>query len=66
MNQTRQTNASHTFLAAHAIKRPREERGLTQRAWRKLGVTDKAVSKWESGRGFLTFPSLSLWPRDSA
>ena len=50
MNQTRQTNASHTFLAAHAIKRLREERGLTQRALAEsLGVTDKAVSKWESG-----------------
>lgn len=68
MNQTRQTNASHTFLAAHAIKQLREERGLTQRALAEsLGVTDKAVSKWESGRGLLpTFPSLSLWPRDSA
>ena len=52
MNQTRQTNASHTFLAAHAIKQLREERGLTQRALAEsLGVT---------------FPSLSLWPRDSA
>ena len=50
MNQTRQTNASHTFLAAHAIKQLREERGLTQRALAEsLGVTDKAVSKWESG-----------------
>ena len=44
-------------MAAHAIKRLREERGLTQRAWRKLGVTDKAVSKWESGRGL---PDISL------
>lgn len=58
MNQTRQTNASHTFLAAHAIKRLREERGLTQRALAEsLGVTDKAVSKWESGRGL---PDISL------
>ena len=58
MNQTRQTNASHTFLAAHAIKRLREERGLTQRVLAEsLGVTDKAVSKWESGRGL---PDISL------
>lgn len=58
MNQTRQTNASHTFLAAHAIKRLRAERGLTQRALAEsLGVTDKAVSKWESGRGL---PDISL------
>ena len=58
MNQTRQTNASHTFLAAHAIKQLREERGLTQRALAEsLGVTDKAVSKWESGRGL---PDISL------
>lgn len=58
MNQTRQTNASHTFLAAHAIKQLREERGLTQRALAEsLGVTDKAVIKWESGRGL---PDISL------
>ena len=58
MNQTRQTNASHTFLAAHAIKQLREERGLTQRTLAEsLGVTDKAVSKWESGRGL---PDISL------
>lgn len=67
MDQTRQTNASHTFLAAHVIKRLREERGLTQRALAEsLGVTDKAVSKWESAAAFPTFPSLGLWPRDSA
>ena len=50
MNQTPQSNVPHTFLAAHAIKRLREDRGLTQRALAEsLGVTDKAVSKWESG-----------------
>lgn len=67
MNQTRQTNASHTFLAAHAIKRLREERGLTQRALAEsLGVTDKAVSKWESGRGLPDISLVEPWPRDSA
>ena len=45
-------------MAAHVIKRLREERGLTQRALAEsLGVTDKAVSKWESGRGL---PDISL------
>ena len=44
--------APKTFLAPSAIKRLREERRLTQRQLaRALGVTDKAVSKWESGRG---------------
>lgn len=67
MNQTPQSNVPHTFLAAHAIKRLREDRGLTQRALAEsLGVTDKAVSKWESGRGLPDISSLSLWPRDSA
>lgn len=58
MNQTPQSNVPHTFLAASSIKRLREERGLTQRALAEsLGVTDKAVSKWESGRGL---PDISL------
>lgn len=58
MNQTPQSNVLQTFLAASAIKRLREERGLTQRALAEsLGVTDKAVSKWESGRGL---PDISL------
>ena len=58
MNQTPQSNVPHTFLAASSIKRLREDRGLTQRALAEsLGVTDKAVSKWESGRGL---PDISL------
>ena len=41
----------------------RKERGLTQKELaQRLHVTDKAVSKWETGRGF---PDLKLldWPR---
>lgn len=47
-----------TYLTADTIKALREQRGLTQRALAEaVGVTDKAVSKWESGRGL---PDISL------
>ena len=46
------------YLTAETIKSLRERRGLTQRALADaVGVTDKAVSKWESGRGL---PDISL------
>lgn len=46
------------YLTAETIKTLREVRGLTQRALADaVGVTDKAVSKWESGRGL---PDISL------
>ena len=46
------------YLTAETIKSLRERRGLTQRALADaVGVTDKAVSKWESGRGL---PDVSL------
>lgn len=48
----------NTYLAAETIRTLRETRGLTQRALADaVGVTDKAVSKWESGRGL---PDISL------
>lgn len=47
-----------TYLSPDTIRSLREERRLTQRALADaLGVTDKAVSKWESGRGL---PDISL------
>ena len=47
-----------SYLTAEAIKTLRERRGFTQRELAEvLGVTDKAVSKWESGRGL---PDISL------
>ena len=47
-----------TYLSCDTIRRLREARGLTQRALAEaIGVTDKAVSKWETGRGL---PDLSL------
>ena len=47
-----------TYLTADTVKTLREQRGLTQRALAEaVGVTDKAVSKWESGRGL---PDVSL------
>ncbi len=55
---TSATLAAKTFLAPAAIKQLREERHLTQRQLAgALGVTDKAVSKWESGRGL---PDITL------
>ena len=47
-----------TYLTADTIRTLREERGLTQRALAEaLGVTDKAVSKWETARGL---PDITL------
>ncbi|MBM6867985.1 helix-turn-helix domain-containing protein [Collinsella tanakaei] len=47
-----------TYLTAETIRTLREARGLTQRdIAERIGVTDKAVSKWESGRGL---PDISL------
>lgn len=47
-----------TYLTAATIRSLREARGLTQRQLADaIGVTDKAVSKWESGRGL---PDISL------
>lgn len=41
-----------SYLTSDTIRGLREGRGLTQRQLaERLGVTDKAVSKWESGRG---------------
>lgn len=47
-----------TYITADTIRTLREQQGLTQRALAEaVGVTDKAVSKWESGRGL---PDISL------
>ena len=47
-----------TYLTAETIKSLREARGLTQGALAAaVGVTDKAVSKWETGRGL---PDVAL------
>lgn len=41
-----------TYITADTIRFLREQRALTQSALaERIGVTDKAVSKWESGRG---------------
>lgn len=43
----------NTYVTGGTIKKLREEKGLTQgQLANKIGVTDKAVSKWETGRGF--------------
>lgn len=47
-----------TYISADTIRQLRELRGLTQRALAEaVGVTDKAVSKWETGRGL---PDVTL------
>ena len=46
------------YVTGEAIKRLREARRMTQAQLAgKLGVTDKAVSKWETCRGL---PDVSL------
>ncbi len=46
------------YVTGNTIKELREKQGLTQSELaEKLGVTDKAVSKWENGRGL---PDISL------
>ncbi len=46
------------YVTGTMIKRLRENRGITQRRLaEKLSVSDKAVSKWETGRGY---PDISL------
>ena len=48
----------NTYLTADTIRALREGRGLTQRALAEaIGVTDKAVSKWERG---LSYPDITI------
>lgn len=47
-----------TYITGDTIKKLREKKKLTQKQLaEKLTVTDKAVSKWETGRGF---PDISI------
>lgn len=46
------------YVTGAAIKRLRERRGLTQKELgMRIGVCDKTISKWETGRGL---PDISL------
>ena len=48
----------NTYITAKTIKRLREEKGLTQSHLAEIiGVSDKAVSKWETSKGL---PDISL------
>lgn len=47
-----------SYVTGGTVKRLREGRQMTQvQLAEQLGVSDKAVSKWETGRGF---PDISL------
>lgn len=49
----------NTSLTGQFISRVRMEKGMTQKELaQKVGVTDKAVSKWETGRGMPDISSL--------
>ena len=48
----------NTYITGQSIRQLRETRGLTQvQLAQKIGVSDKAVSKWETSRGL---PDISL------
>ena len=48
----------NAYVTGSTIRRLREARGLTQAGLAKLlDVSDKAVSKWETAKGF---PDLTL------
>lgn len=48
----------NSYVTGAIIKRLREEKNMTQLALaEKLGVSDKAVSKWETGKGY---PDITL------
>lgn len=48
----------NTYVTGSIIKKLREEKNLTQvQLAQKLSVSDKAVSKWETGRGY---PDITL------
>ena len=48
----------NSYVTGAAVKTLREKKGLTQRQLAdRIAVSDKAVSKWETGRGL---PDLSL------
>lgn len=47
-----------TYITGDTIRKLRERKGCTQRELAsRLGVTDKAVSKWETGKGL---PDITL------
>ena len=49
----------NAILTGQFISRVRMEKGMTQKELaQKVGVTDKAVSKWETGRGIPDISSL--------
>ena len=48
----------NTYVTGSTIKKLREARGMTQaQLAERIGVSDKAVSKWETAKGL---PDISL------
>ena len=55
----------NAILTGQFISRVRMEKGMTQKELaQKVGVTDKAVSKWETGRGMPDISSLDALCND--
>lgn len=50
--------AMNTYVTGNTIRKLRENKHLTQsELGERIGVSDKAVSKWETGKGL---PDLTL------
>ena len=50
----------NSYVTGNMIRQLRETKGMTQAALaEKLGVSDKSVSKWETGKGY---PDITLIP----
>ena len=48
----------NTYITGNTIRKLREDKGMTQlQLAERIGVSDKAVSKWETSKGL---PDISL------
>lgn len=58
VNKQKGNNIMNTYITGNTIKKLRETKGLTQsQLAEKLCVSDKAISRWETGKGF---PDITL------
>ena len=50
------------YITGNAIRELREKKKITQKSLAQtLGVSDKTISKWETGKGIPISASWSLW-----